>query len=87
MNTTTNPNIEFQEAACDCAGLLTLLQRVLVDQAMNNRQDADWANVGDLQRLRQSLIDALVPTRNCLDEEEAKEEIQAELKKVRPRRV
>lgn len=87
MNTTANPNIEFQEAACDVAGLLTLLHRFLVEQAMANRQVVDWANVGDLQLLRQNLMEALIPTRNCLDEEEAKEEIQAELKRVRPRRV
>jgi hypothetical protein len=54
---------------------------------MRRREDADWAHVGDLQRLRENLMEALVPTRNLLDEEEAKEEIEAELKKVRPRRV
>jgi hypothetical protein len=32
-------------------------------------------------------MDALIPTRNCQIEEEAKEEIQAALKEVRPRRV
>ena len=84
MSNTQNPNIALQETACDCAGLLTLLQRVLVNETKRRREDANWANVGDLQRLRQSLMEALVPTRNCLDEEEAKEEILVELKKVRP---
>lgn len=87
MSNTQNPNIAFQERACDCAGLLTLLHRALADETMRRREDADWAHVGDLQRLRENLMEALVPTRNLLDDEEAKEEIEAELKKVRPRRV
>jgi hypothetical protein len=62
------PANAYQDAARDCAALVTLLHRALAD----HRADPDWADVGDLQTLRQRLYDALLPTRNCLDETEAK---------------
>ncbi len=87
MATKTSPATEFQDAARDCAGLLTLLHRALADHAALHRADPDWAAVGDLTSLRHRLYEALIPTRNCQIEAEALAEIDTLLPQVRPGRV
>ncbi len=79
----TKPTTEFQDAARDCAGLLVLLQRALREEVKTHEAAPNWANVGDMQRLREALRQALIPTRNCWDEVEAITEIGTELAKLR----
>jgi hypothetical protein len=84
---TTNAAEAYQEAARDCAGLITLLHRTLADHAASHRASPDWSHAGDLARLREALNEALLPTRNCLIEAEARAEIDDLIAQVRPDRV
>lgn len=87
MALTNSPATEYQDAARDCAGLLTLLHRALADHAAQHRADPTWAEVNDLTSLRHRLYEALIPTRNCLSEGEALAEIDCLVRQVRPGRV
>lgn len=73
----------FQDASRDILGLLILLRRHVTEDASHG---LNWADAGSMQALRAALIEALIPTRNCQIEAEAREEILADLARVRPSR-
>jgi hypothetical protein len=84
---TENPATAFQDAARDCVGLVTLLHRAIADRVARDRHTANGADVNDLFRLREALVQALVPTRDYCDETEAEGEINVLIAEVRPHRV
>ncbi len=77
----------FHDAARDCSGLLTLVHRSLAEMVAEHRQDPNWLEAGDLMLLRERLIMALLPTRNCESELEARQQISEALAEVRPARA
>jgi hypothetical protein len=83
----TTPAAEYQNAARDCSALLTLLHRTLADHTAQHRSNPDWGDVGDLASLRQRLLEAILPTRNCLIEAEALAEVETLMRPVRPARI
>lgn len=87
MPSHATPAAAYQDAARDCAALITLLHRTLADHTARHRAQPDWGDAGDLAALRQRLIEALRPTRNCLIEAEALAEIEALMRQVRPARI
>jgi hypothetical protein len=78
----------YESAARDLAGLLILMHRHLTEHvtiARARTRGPRWDDVGYLLRLRQLLLEALIPTRNSLDESEARAEIVDRLlPRVRP---
>jgi hypothetical protein len=87
MPSATTPAAAYQDAARDCAALITLLHRTLADHTAEHRSSPDWGDAGDLAALRQRLIEAIMPTRNCLIEAEALAEIEGLMRQVRPARI
>ena len=87
MPSHATPAAAYQDAARDCAALITLLHRTLADHTAQHRSSPDWGDVGDLGSLRQRLYEAILPTRNCLIEAEAKAEVERLVRKIRPTRI
>jgi hypothetical protein len=81
---------EYQEIARDCAGLLTLLHRLIADDvAVARTGTIHYGHLGSLGDLRDRLYQALIP-RHCPAngcEKETRQRLASLVREVRPARV